>query len=68
MWWTFFNDKRCKFCFKEINYKLMNIKNKNPFKKYYHWEIWLLENLKYCHWQFKNIAVRNLKNIVVQNK
>ena len=46
----------------------MNIKNKNPFKKYYHWEIWLLENLKYCHWQFKNIAVRNLKNIVVQNK
>ena len=46
MWWTFFNDKYRKFCFKEINYKLINNKNKKSLKKYYHWEIWLLENLR----------------------
>ena len=32
MWWTFFNDKYGKFCFKEINYKLMNKKNKNSLR------------------------------------
>ena len=36
MWWTFFNDKYHKFCFKEINYKLINNKNKKSLKKYYH--------------------------------
>ena len=32
MWQTFFKDKYGKFCFKEINYKLMNKKNKNSFR------------------------------------
>ena len=68
MWWTFFNDKYGKFCFKEINYKLMNNKNENllrniTIEKNDYWKIW-----KYCHWQFKNIVVRNFKTIAFGNE
>ena len=48
MWWTFFffNDKYGKFCFKEINNRLMNNENKNP-----------LRNITICFFQNEQITI-----------